>query len=48
MPFAEINGLKMHYQKAGAADRPVLAFSNSLGANLAMWNPQAEALGGHF
>jgi 3-oxoadipate enol-lactonase len=48
MSFAEINGLKMHYELAGEAGRPVLVFSNSLGASLAVWDAQAEALGGDF
>jgi 3-oxoadipate enol-lactonase len=40
MPFAEIGGFRIHYFPAGAADLPVLLFSNSLGTNLSMWNPQ--------
>jgi 3-oxoadipate enol-lactonase len=48
MPYAEIHGLKMHYELTGAAGLPVLVFSNSLGTNLAMWEIQMVALGEHF
>jgi len=47
MPFAAIDGLSMHYKSSGSADLPVLVFSNSLGANLDVWDGQAEVLKGH-
>ena len=30
----------MHYELAGPEDAPVVVFSNSLGADLSMWNAQ--------
>lgn len=49
--FAELQQARIHYdlsELAGAADKPVLVFSNSLGANLSMWQPQLAALTPHF
>jgi 3-oxoadipate enol-lactonase len=42
MPFAELNGARIHYLLEGPAGAPVLAFSNSLGTNYSMWDSQAE------
>jgi 3-oxoadipate enol-lactonase len=42
MPFAELNGARIHYLLEGPASAPVLAFSNSLGTNYSMWDSQAE------
>jgi 3-oxoadipate enol-lactonase len=44
MAFVEKNGDKIHYALSGAANAPVVVFSNSLGANLSMWDPQAAGL----
>lgn len=44
MPFAELNGLRVHYSLAGAEDAPALVFSNSLGTNFSMWDAQFAAL----
>jgi 3-oxoadipate enol-lactonase len=44
MAFVEKNGDKIHYALSGAANAPVIVFSNSLGANFSMWDPQAAAL----
>jgi len=38
----------MHHAVAGLADAPVLVLSNSLGTNIAMWDPQLEALSEHL
>jgi len=38
----------MHYAVSGDRSLPVLVFSNSLGASLAMWEPQIQALGSNF
>jgi 3-oxoadipate enol-lactonase len=38
----------IHHIVTGADDAPVLVLSNSLGATLAMWDPQAEALAERF
>jgi 3-oxoadipate enol-lactonase len=42
MPFAELNGARIHYLLEGPASAPVLAFSNSLGTNYSMWDSQTE------
>jgi 3-oxoadipate enol-lactonase len=41
MPFANLRNVRLHYELAGHDDTPVVVFSNSLGADLAMWNAQA-------
>ncbi|KVE31235.1 3-oxoadipate enol-lactonase [Burkholderia sp. TSV86] len=50
MPFASVNGIRLHYRidRAARADAPWLVFSNSLGADLSMWAPQVGALVQHF
>jgi 3-oxoadipate enol-lactonase len=50
MPFATVNGVKLHYRidRAARADAPWLVFSNSLGADLQMWAPQIRPLTQHF
>jgi len=40
MPFAELRDVRIHYDLAGPATAPALVFSNSLGANLSMWDGQ--------
>ena len=44
----DISGVRIHFQLSGQADKPVLVFSNSLGADLSMWNAQAEEFSKHF
>jgi len=44
MSFVETGGARIHYSFEGAKDAPVLAFSNSLGANYSMWDPQVHEL----
>lgn len=44
MPFAQVNGIKLHYRiddKIGPA-APWLMPSNSLGSDISMWTPQVE------
>lgn len=48
MPTIEIRGLRFNYRLEGPEGAPVVAFSNSLGTTLAMWDAQAEALSGRF
>jgi 3-oxoadipate enol-lactonase len=48
MPFAESNGVRLNYRFDGVAGAPVLVLSNSLGANLSMWDPQIPALAERF
>lgn len=43
MPFIERGGVKIHYALSGIAGNPVVAFSNSLGTNFSIWDPQAPA-----
>ena len=49
--FLELPTHRLRYRIDGAADdarAPWLVFSNSLGTDLGMWAPQAEALAGRF
>ncbi|UBM08209.1 3-oxoadipate enol-lactonase [Cupriavidus metallidurans] len=39
---------KLHYVIEGAADKPVLVMSNSLGTTLDMWGPQMAGLTAHY
>lgn len=48
MPHVEANGVRMHYRWDGPTDAPILAFSNSLGTNVTMWDAQAAVLGKRF
>jgi 3-oxoadipate enol-lactonase len=47
MPFVDIGELKTHYALTGDRE-PVLMFSNSLGTDFSMWDPQMEELGRRF
>lgn len=47
MPFVDIAELKAHYALSGEK-APVLVFSNSLGTDFSMWDPQVEELQQHF
>ncbi len=44
-PARRGEGARIHYRVDGTWDAPALVFSNSLGADLAMWEPQIAALG---
>jgi 3-oxoadipate enol-lactonase len=44
MPRIQANGIQLHYELTGPADRPVVMLSNSLGTRLEMWDPQMQAL----
>ena len=46
--LAEIDGVNINYEISGTEGRPWLTFSNSLAADLGMWNEQAAALAGEF
>jgi len=48
MPLVDVNAVRILYELSGPDKGPVLAFSNSLGADLSMWNPQAQLLRQHF
>jgi 3-oxoadipate enol-lactonase len=45
MPFLDVNNTRIHYDLTGPATAPILVFSNSLGTNFLMWDPQVRALG---
>lgn len=40
MPFADLDGFRIHYALSGPGDLPVLVLSNSLGTDYRMWDPQ--------
>lgn len=44
MPHADVPGARLHYRFEGPDNAPVLLLANSLGTNLAMWEPQMPAL----
>jgi 3-oxoadipate enol-lactonase len=48
MPIAHINNAHLHYEIQGQASAPALILSNSLGANLFMWDAQMPELRKHF
>jgi 3-oxoadipate enol-lactonase len=51
MPFVEVNGVRVHclFDEPPAPFRaPILVFSNSLGTNFSMWDPQIPALATRF
>lgn len=48
MPSVQANGVSLHYNLTGPEGAPVIAFSNSLGSTLEMWDPQVRALAGRF
>lgn len=47
MPFIDAGELKTHYELTGDRE-PVLVFSNSLGTDFSMWDPQMEVLQKRF
>lgn len=44
MPTFISNNAEIHYQTFGDHTQPTLVFSNSLGTNFSMWQPQIDAL----
>lgn len=48
MPGIASNGTTLHYALSGPEGAPVVAFSNSLGTTLAMWDAQEAALSARF
>jgi 3-oxoadipate enol-lactonase len=48
MPLIDLLGTDFYYELAGDPTLPVVAFSNSLGADLSMWDAQATALRPYF
>jgi 3-oxoadipate enol-lactonase len=47
MPFVDVGDLRTHYELTGDQDS-VLVFSNSLGTNYSMWDPQMPRLAQRF
>ena len=48
MPFVQTKDLRIHYEIEGPESAPVLVFSNSLGTNLSLWEPQLSAFAKRF
>ena len=48
MAFADLNGVRLHYQLDGDAALPPLLLSNSLGSSIALWDAQMPSLTEHF
>ena len=48
MPTVKTATLEIHYAENGSADAPALLFSNSLAANLSMWQAQADYFSDRF
>jgi len=48
MPFVTAEGIRHYYRLTGAAGRPVLLLSHSLGLDHGMWDPQMPDLERHF
>ena len=46
--FVDVDGARIHCRFDGAVGAPVLVLSNSLGTDLAMWDPQVAALARTF
>ena len=48
MAFVQLDDIRCYYRLEGAAERPVLVLSHSLGLDHAMWDPQVPALTSRF
>jgi 3-oxoadipate enol-lactonase len=48
MPTVKSGEAQIHYALEGQSGAPVLVFSNSLGANYSMWDPQVREFRGQF
>jgi len=48
MPSITVNDVDLYYELSGPKGAPVVAFSNSIGTTLEMWDAQAEALSAHY
>src|SRR2546427_3280459 len=42
MPVLKSGDARIHYALEGQSGRPILVFSNSLGTNYSMWDPQVH------
>ncbi|MDX8482079.1 3-oxoadipate enol-lactonase [Mesorhizobium sp. VK24D] len=48
MPMIKANGVQLFYELSGPTGAPVVAFSNSIGTSLTMWDALAPALRGRY
>lgn len=48
MPLITVNDVDLYYELSGPQGAPVVAFSNSIGTTLEMWDAQAEALSANY
>jgi len=48
MPLAAANNTQLFYDLAGPEGAPIVAFSNSIGTTIEMWDAQASALAGRY
>ena len=48
MPLVGAGDLQVRYELSGPVGAPLVVLSHSLGADLSMWDPQAQALGTRF
>ena len=48
MPFVTRDGARIHWRSDGDPARPALLLGNSLGSELALWDPVLPALRRHF
>ncbi len=48
MPYLDHAGARLFYTVDGPDNAPAIIFSNSLGTDHTMWQPQADALAGRF
>jgi 3-oxoadipate enol-lactonase / 4-carboxymuconolactone decarboxylase len=48
MPLMTVRGAALFYDLTGPEEAPVVAFSNSLGTTLEMWDAQVRALAGRY
>jgi 3-oxoadipate enol-lactonase len=48
MDFRKLNGVVLHVQDLGPADRPALVFANSLGTDFRIWNEVVARLADSF
>ncbi|MFL5308895.1 MAG: 3-oxoadipate enol-lactonase [Myxococcales bacterium] len=48
MPFVDARGIRIFHRFDGKSDSPVLVLSNSLGTDMAMWDPQIPAFAERF
>src|SRR6266567_3176228 len=48
MPLVKANGVDLFYELSGPEGAPTVAFSNSIGSTLEMWDAQVAALAGRY